>query len=91
MTAGSPTGPEIVAGDRGGDQISSKVVTDPAAYLHYDYSNGPVPEMNPRQEFIADLRTRWECAILLTIMTIVRVPGCLDTILGKELLFHPYC
>ena len=91
MTAGNPTDPEIIAKGRGGDQISSKVVTDPAAYLHYDFSNGPDPETNPRQEFIADFRTRWESAILLTLMTIVCVSGWLDTILGKELLFHPHC
>ena len=91
MTAGNPTDPEIVAGDRGGDQISSKVVTDPAAYLRHDFTNGSDPETNPMHEFIADLRTRWECATLFTVMTIVCVSGCLDIILGKELLFHPHC
>ena len=91
MTAGNPTDPEIIAKGRGGDQISSKVVTDPAAYLRHDFTNGSDPETNPMHEFIADLRTRWECATLCTVMTIVCVSGCLDIILGKELLFHPHC
>ena len=64
MTAGNPTDQEPVAGDRGGNQISSKVVTDPAAYLRYDFTNGSDPEKNLKQEVIADLRTRWECVIL---------------------------
>ena len=91
MTAGNPTDQELVAGDRGGNQNSSKVVTDPAAYLRYDFANESDPKANPGHEFIADLPTRWTCMTLITVMTIVCVSGCLDIILGKELLFHPYC
>ena len=91
MTAGNPTDQELVAGDRGGNQFSSKVVTDPAAYLLYDLGNKSDPNADPGYEFIADLSTKWESMILMTVMTVVCVLSCLDIILGKELLFHPYC
>ena len=90
MTAGNPTDQELVAGDRGGDHFSSKVVNDPAAYLRYDFGNGSNPNADPGYEFIADLSTKWESMILMAVMMIVCVLSCLDIILGKELLFHPY-
>ena len=91
MTAGNPTDQKLVAGGSGGDHFSSKVVTDPAAYLLYNFGNESDPNVDPGYEFIVDLSTKWECMILMTVMTIVCVLSCLDIILGKELLFHPYC
>ena len=91
MTAGSPTNQELVAGDRGGDQFSSKVVNHPAVYLRYNFGNESDPNADPGYEFIADLSTKWECMILMTVMTIVCVISCVDIIIGKEILFHPYC
>ena len=86
MTAGNPTESEPVVGNHSGDQITSKVVTDPTAYSRYGTSD---PDTNPMLEFTADIRTRWECMILLTVMTIVCVSGCVDALLGSDLLFHP--
>ena len=91
MTAGIPTDQKLVAGDRGDNQISIKVVTDSAAYLRHDFVNESDPNANPGHEFIADLPTKWKCMTLTTVMMIECVSGCLDIILGKELLFHPYC
>ena len=91
MTAGIPTDQKLVAGDRGDNQISINVVTDSAAYLHHDFVNESDPNANPGHEFIANLPIKWKCMALMIVMMIVCVSGCLDTILVKELLFHPYC
>ena len=77
ILAGNPTDQELVAGDRGGNQVSSKIVNDPAADL--------------KHEFGVDISTKWECMIFMAIMTIVCVMSCVDIIIGKEILFHPYC
>ena len=91
MTAETSTDQELVAGDRGGDQVSSKVVKDPAVYLRYNFKNESDPNADPGYEFIADLSTKWECMIIMTVTTIVCVISCVDVIIGKEMLFHPYC
>ena len=91
IPAGNPTDQELVAGDRGGDQVSSKVVNDPAVYLRYNFKNESAPDADPRHEFVADLSTKWECMIFMTVMTIVCVISCVDIIIGREILFHPYC
>ena len=54
IPAGNLTDQELVAGDRGGDQVSSKVVNDPAAYLRYKTGNESNPNADPEHEFIAD-------------------------------------
>ena len=77
MTAETPTDQELVAGDRGGNQVSSNIVNDPAADL--------------KQEFVADISTKWECMIFMVIVTIVCVISFVDVIIGKDILFHPYC
>ena len=75
--AGNLTDQGLVAGDRGGDQVSSNIVNNSVADL--------------KHEFVADISTKWECMILMTIMTIVCVISCVDVIIGKDVLFHPYC
>ena len=90
MTAGSPTNQELVAGSRGGGQVSSKAVNDPAVFLRYNFINESNPKADLGYEFIADLSTKWECMILMTVMTIVCVISCVDVIIGREILFHPY-
>ena len=75
--AGNLTDRGLVAGSRGGDQISNNIVNNSVA--------------DPKHEFVADLSTKWECMIFMTIMTIVCVISCVDVIIGKENWFHPYC
>ena len=75
--AGNLTDQGLVAGDRGGDQVSNKIVNNSVA--------------DPKHEFVTHLSSKWECMILMTIMTIVCAISCVDVIIGKELLFHPYC
>ena len=75
--AGNLTDQGLVAGDRGGENVSSNIVNNSVAGL--------------KQEFVADISTKWECMIFMTIMTIVCVISCVDVIIGKDFLFHPYC
>ena len=75
--AGNLTDQGLVAGDRGGENVSSNIVNNSVAGL--------------KEEFVADISTKWECMIFMVIMTIVCVISCVDVIIGKEILFHPYC
>ncbi len=75
--AGNLTDQGLVAGSRGGENVSSNIVNNSAAGL--------------KEEFVADLPIKLGYLIFLIIMTSACIISCVDVIIGKEILFHPYC
>ena len=75
--AGMLTDQGLIAGNRGEKSVSDNIVNNSAAGL--------------KDEFVADLPIKLGYLIFLMIATSICVISCVDVIIGKEILFHPYC
>ena len=75
--AGMLTDQGLIAGNRGGENASNNIVETSAAGF--------------KDELVAGLPTKLGYLILLMITTSICIISCVDVIIGKEILFHPYC
>ena len=75
--SGMLTDQGLIAGDRGEKGVSDNFVDNSAAGL--------------KDEFVADLPIKLGYLIFLMIAMSICLISCVDVIIGREILFHPYC